>query len=711
MTLSIDKTLRKAQNHIKAEELAKAEELYKQVLAKFPKNKKAIQGYQKLKAGIIFNDLSRSEPPSDRIEELVQLYNQGQYKEVLSKITPLISLFPKVIVLHNLAAAANAELRNLDQAIAHFRKVLTINPKDAMAYFNVGNIQKQQKKYGAEIESYKKALSIRPDHAESYNNMGSALKAIGDLTAAIDSFKQALKIKPNFAEAYYNLGVALQETGELDDSIKSYTKACEIKPNYIKAYFNLGKALKDKGCLDAAIDSYKQAIRVKSDYADAYNNIGSALKDKGELDAALRSFEQAITIKPDYAEAYYNMGVVLQEQGNLNAAIDSYTEALRINPNYVDGYNNKGNVLKDQGELDAALRSFEQAIKIKPNYAEVYSNIGNTLKDKGDLDAALRSFEQAIKLQPNYAEAYSNKSLVLLSKEEFRLGWSAYEWRLKTEDSEIVSFKSTKSSWNPSKVGRVLLWGEQGIGDEVMFASLILDLHALCSKLIVKIDKRLISLFRRSFPDDIEFRTRNEIVSESEYDNHIAMGSLPQYFRQTLDRFKPSSKGWLCSCDVKTNDLRQKLLCDGAEILIGISWQSTSSRSGAEQKAVALAQLAKALVSPKVKLINLQYGEVDWELDRLRKEFCIDVIQISEIDNKNDIDGLAALIMACDKVVSIENFTIDLAGALGKKSHVLLPFSCDWRWGRGRNSCYWYDSVCLHRQTTIGDWDTVLEDL
>ena len=98
-------------------------------------------------------------------------------------------------------------------------------------------------------------------------------------------------------------------------------------------------------------------------------------------------------------------------------------------------------------------------------------------------------------------------------------------------------------------------------------------------------------------------------------------------------------------------------------------------------------------------------------MGRLSKEHGIEIIQLSEIDNNNDIDGLAALIMACDKVVSISNLTIHLAGALGKDAHVLLACSSDWRWGQSDNRSYWYNSVRLYRQTEINSWDAVLEQL
>ena len=165
MSLPVDKALRKAQSHINVGELAEAEKLYKQVLAKFPKNKKAIQGYQKLNVGITSRGSSGSQPPQEQIDELVSLYNQGQFEEVLSNVNPLVSLFPKAINLFNIQGASYAALQ----------------------------------KYDAAVDSYKQAIKFKPNYAGAYYNMGVALQNKGDFEEAIDSYKQAIKIKPDYA--------------------------------------------------------------------------------------------------------------------------------------------------------------------------------------------------------------------------------------------------------------------------------------------------------------------------------------------------------------------------------------------------------------------------------------------------------------------------------------------------------------------------------
>ena len=300
MSLPVDKALRKALSHIKAGELAEAEKLYKLVLSKFPKNKKAIQGYQKLKVGITSKGELKSEPPQEQVQELLNLYNQGQFEEVLLKIRPLINLFSEAVILYNIQGTVNETLQMYEKA----------------------------------IDSYKQAIKIKPNCADTYFNLGNAFNSAGDLDAAIDSYKKAIRFKPDDADAFCNMGNALQSRGDLDAAIESYKQALKIKPDLFAAYDSMGSALRDMGEVDAAIDSYKQAIKIKPDYANAYSNMGIALKQNGELDAAIDSCKQAIKIKPDDAEAYYNMGIALKDKGELDAAIDSYKQAIEIKPEF-----------------------------------------------------------------------------------------------------------------------------------------------------------------------------------------------------------------------------------------------------------------------------------------------------------------------------------------------------------------------------------------
>ena len=609
MSNSIEAFLDKAEDHLDKGEIEEAEKIFRSVLVVFPEDKRAVEGMQKILQEEAANPSPKLTPTQDEVHEMMGLYNQGRFQEVIQRAEETAQNSTPNVMLFNLIAAANSALKNLDLAIESFNKVLEINPKDATAYFNIGTIFLEKGEFGLAIKNYQKCLAINSNHAEAHDNMGSALKSQGNLTSAIEQFEQAIHLRPNFAQAHYNLGVALQAKGHLSESIKSYKKACEIKPDYFKSYHGIGNALKEQGKVGAAIDSYKQAIKIKPDYADAYNHMGLALMDKG------------------------------------------------------------------------------------------------------DLEIAMETYKQAIKIDPKNADANINKAFLHLRLLDFEAGWLSYEWRWKMSKDRPQFLSTSKPLWQPSMRQRVLLWGEQGLGDEIMFASLILDMHSLSSQLIVQTDRRLVNLFKRSFPNNIDFRPCDEFVSETEYDAHMPFGSAPLYFRQTIESFKGTSEGWLSACSAKTKALRSELLWDDSETLIGISWHTTAHQNGAQNRLIPLNQIAQMLHAPKVRLVSLQYGDFMDEVEKLTTDYGIKVAQVHQIDNMNDIDGLAALISACDRIVSIDNATVHLAGALGKDTKVLLPYACEWRWGQSSQDSYWYDSVQLYRQIIISDWEHVIKKL
>jgi protein O-GlcNAc transferase len=375
MVKSVQQSLRKAQIFLKNGELSKAEIIYKQILEKFPKNKNAILGYQKLVLGNRAGVFHSSEGIQEHFKELIHLYNLQNFELVLSKINKIIGLFPNAYELFNLQGVCNAALQ----------------------------------RHSSAIDNYKQAIKIKPNYAEVYYNMGISQQNQSDLAVAINSYKQAIKIKPDYVDAYYNMGTAFRVQGDLAASINSYKQAIQIKPDYADAYYNMGISLKDQGDLAAAIDSYKQVLKINPDYADAYLNMGTAFRVQGDLAASINSYKQAIQIKPDYADAYYNMGISLKDQGDLAAAIDSYKHVLKINPDYADAYLNMGNSLRDQGDLAAAIDSYKQSLKIEPSNADAYLSMGNSLRDQGDLAAAIDSYKQSLKIKPDYHVARAAK--------------------------------------------------------------------------------------------------------------------------------------------------------------------------------------------------------------------------------------------------------------------------------------------------------------
>ena len=526
--------------------------------------------------------------------------------------------------------------------------------------------------------------------------------------------KLALEITKNYPNNQFGwkaLGVALKMSGELSDALIANKKSIKINPVDPEAHYNLGNTLKQLNKLDEAVISYKKSIQLKTDYAAAYNNLADVFKNQGKIEETIVSYKKAIQLNPNYAEAYNNLGIIFRELGELYDSEKSYRKAIKLNPNYSEGYFNLGITLRDLGRLGESENNYKKAIELNSNRAELYNNLGVVLRELGKLDESEQNYEKAIKLKPDYADAYNNNSFTLLLKHDFKKAYDFSEWRWKTKHKIGEKFNTSKPLWKGESGKRILIWKEQGIGDEIIFCSMLSELKAKSEKLIVHCDKRLIPLFKRSLSKDIIFEGSKNNINEKDYDVHIPMGSVSKYFRENLKSFSVTSKGYLKADKDRTLKIRNKLLKDKKQTLIGISWYTKSRIQMASFRNIFLNDLVSVLKNNDTKIVSLQYDHKSDEIEDLKKNNGIEINLLPEVDNRNDLDGLASLISACDLVVSIDNFTVHLAGSLGVKTKILLPYTMDARWGFEGEKSYLYKSVKLYRQTELGDWKKVLKKL
>ena len=382
-----------------------------------------------------------------------------------------------------------------------------------------------------------------------------------------------------------------------------------------------------------------------------------------------------------------------------------------MKPDFAEAYNNLGLTLKELERYEEALNNINQAILLNPKYSEAYFGLANIQKDLRRLEEAFINYEKATTLKPNYAEALHNWGRALLLNCNFEKANSLMEWRWQTDQKIGMPFNTSRPKWDGKVNQNVLLWREQGVGDQIMFSAAIYDLKSKSNTLFVECDRRLMPLFRRSFPDDIEYISDKSKLSINEYDYHLPVGSLPLYFRKSIDAFKKTSKGWLRADDKSIDIIKNEINKNSNEKIIGISWKSNSSISKANHRNISLQELVEPLKKLNIKLINLQYGNASDEILKLRSDHGIDILEISNLDIFNDLDGLAALISACDCVVSIDNVTPHLAGALGVDTRLLLPQVSDERWGIDSKKSYLYESVKLYRQINKSDWSFPLNEL
>jgi len=243
------------------------------------------------------------------------------------------------------------------------------------------------------VASYRKALSLSPDLAMVHNNLGATLKALGRLGEAIPCFLKAIELRPTLAEAHCNLGTVLQDQGKLTEAVQCYRTALASEPDLLPANNNLGTALLALGRPDEAVPYLRKTLQHEPNLAETHSNLGFALKELGELEEAAACCRAAIALKPEMAEAHNNLGLILQVQGNLEDAIRCYLSAFRLQPNLAEAHVNLGVVLQEQRFLDDAALCFRRAIALRPTSCNAHFNLAMTLLAQGELAEGWKEYE------------------------------------------------------------------------------------------------------------------------------------------------------------------------------------------------------------------------------------------------------------------------------------------------------------------------------
>ena len=433
---------------------------------------------------------------------------------------------------------------------------------------------------------------------------------------------------------------------------------------------------------------------------------------------SIQAYEKAIEIKSNYAEAYNNLGNVYQEQRELELATQNYLKAIEIKPTHTVAHNNLGNVYQEQGELELATQHYLKAIEMQPHSAESHNNFANAYQEQGELELATQNYLKAVEMQPDFAEAHNNLGQILLLLGDFRRGWPEYEWRWKCRKFSVGERHFPQPVWTGGNLrGKsILVWTEQGIGDEIMFANLLNDFKRIDTDIIVECEKRLVPFFQRSFPE-ILFLARenppNPRLLSSEINYQISIGSLGQWLRPNEESFNQNKHPYLTTCGDKSEQIRERYqqLASG-NILIGISWKSTGIRERRTlSKSTTLKDWIPILSQQNCYFINLQYGDIKPELEHFQSETGFRIHHDREIDSLRNLDDFGAQVSALDLVISTSNTTAHIAGALGKGTWILLPYMPDWRWMLNRKKSLWYPRMTLFRQNTIGNWSDVFQQV
>jgi Flp pilus assembly protein TadD len=526
--------------------------------------------------------------------------------------------------------------------------------------------------------------NMMPGHvADAGFSNGIAAFTSGDYDAAVRYFNAVIEARHDDADAHNYLGLAYLKQSRVEDAVDCFVMATHFRPTFAEAHYNLALAAQRRGEHREAAAHLERAISCRADYAEAHNALGVSALELGNPQQAAAHFEQAIALKPDYARARSNLGYVL---------------------------------FREFGDFERGAAHIKSALDLDNGDSDAWCNYSMVLSHEGRLAEAISVCDRLLAAKPGLDEARLNRALANLKLGRFAEAWPDYEARKLTR-SNYIPRPYVFPEWRGEQLtGKtVLVYAEQGLGDEIMFASCLPDLIARAGRCVLECTPRLERLLRRSFPGVTLHAAKQSDVDTGwlaqvgPVDYQVALGSLPGFFRRQWSDF-PRHAGYLRADPARVEYWRGRCLrTPGAGPHIGISWRGGVTSTRRLLRSMQLSELRPLVQRKDAVFVSLQYGECRAEIEALLQSAGVRVHHWQEAID--DYDETAALVGALDRVISVQTAVVHLAGALGKPAWVMVPAVPEWRYLQSGDAMPWYPSVRLFRQQRADQWQPVIAEV
>ena len=487
---------------------------------------------------------------------------------------------------------------------------------------------------------------------------------------------------------FLNKARKLLNQNKINNSIEFYNFALNEKPNCITC-------LNELGVIYINLAKYNEADKIYSNYIanhagdfKTFNHYSIVLMRTGRINEALYYLDLAYKLNPFCFETLLNLCALNNQIGNLDTAFNFALEAIKVNPTSSLAHNNLGSVFNSMAMRDEALYSFETALSLDSNNLESYVNIGAIKSSKFDVLGSIEIYEKAIiklnKLHNKQVEIVKYfLSFEYFKNGEIKNGWKYFESgfhpNIPIKNGRAPRRTFSKPLWNGSSLidKNILVWREQGLGDELMFFSMLPDLLSIVKNVIIEVDGRLVNSFQRSFPNVIvraqSFGSPpNNESNFNDFDFHIPVASLGGYLRSDVDSFK-NSKPYIIVDREKKFKFHNRLLNFAGHIKIGISWRSGTIDPLRNLTYLSIFDLECIFSIKNAIFINLQYGDCDEECSAAEIKFGIKIIRWSDLNLKDDLDDVFSLISELDYVVTVATAVQHMAASVGAVTLLITP--------------------------------------
>tara|TARA_R110000868_G_scaffold66465_4_gene197864 strand:+ start:3164 stop:5167 length:2004 start_codon:yes stop_codon:yes gene_type:complete len=652
---------------------------------------------------------------------------------ICSRIPESDPQYPQALAL---LGTIRAETGRAGEAIALLNKAARLIPDNARIWGDLGDVSGKSGRFQDAAGCFRRATLLEPGVASIARRLVDWVPAPGKNRV----LRRCSILSPLDSGIYLQLGLDRKQSGHFEAASHYMRRLLLLEPAHLDGTFQFANVLLDLNNTDGAKAFFLRTLRIAPRSGTARNNLGLIAFGNDDFEHAEEWFRAATAAAPGLAEAWRNHARALakldreadalepckrslmMEPANQPACMDMagilrtrdwVKRVISLDPLAHDFYNHMavaGTRDPDRKGVDPWLRRSAVA---KPEHPEVWFRLSSDAGHRSDPQAVVKHGHRAFFISDSYAHARNNTAFALLGQERFEEGWRVHTRRLETPEGREILRRFAIPEWQDEAIEgkHLLLWGEQGIGDEVQFLTLLKHVRRMGARATVLAEPRLRPLIRRSFPDvmvpDVDGPS-GAVESHHGADFHLAIGDLPHRLRLFCGG-QAAPDPWVVVAPVRAKALRAALQArHPGKHLVGITWRS-SAPTGA-RRSIPPALWAGIAEVPGSALVSLQYSVLDEDMAAFEAAG-IQLDNSHGVDPMQDLDGLAALTSVMDLVISPPNNTVHFAGALAVPCWVMVPTRPDWRWGLNRSDSLWYPKTRVYRQETDGDWEPVLSQV
>ena len=558
------------------------------------------------------------------------------------------------------------------------------------------------------IRTLNESFKTNQDNVLSVSLLGTFLAMNEEYEEAIKFQKLAVEKAPFEIPFYLNLSETLMQINRLEESLSTLYFAKVLSLNDKSIDYKLAKIhTKLKNYLKADLiyqDLIKEDIVASEIIYDYCYNLIRSSKAK----EAILFLEKYELKNPKDEKVKVIIGFAYNNIKEYKTAKNILLEVTKLNNYNEQALTILGDCYEQLGDLDQAKNYYNQTLKINPKNIEAINNLAACNFYNGNINEAMRLYDLSLTINKNNSNTRYYLSLCQLAQSNYKEGWLNYGQRWLADRFNSVKLKSSLPKFKLDQNKKnLLLWGEQGLGDQILFLRFLVDIKPLVNNLYINIDKRLHPIIERFCPEIILFNKDIHL----NLDSQLPLGDLPNLFVKNSSYFL-NNKNYYLSSDLNIKKKLEINVKSKNKFLCGVSWTSNADEIGIN-KSITLETLKPVLKTENVEFVDLQYTETSIERESFSNENNIKIKKIENIDNFYDLNGLISLIDVCDFVITISNTNAHFAGSLGKKTFLLLPKGKGrlWYWISNKGRSVWYPEIDIIEQEQVGDWQPVIKKL